>query len=142
MKKRYLFLAIWGLGALALMSLYFINGDTNADISSKTVIHENTTSWEPAGEGVKRQIMGYDNQMMMVKVVFEKGAKGAPHTHSHTQTTYVADGKFEFDIKGEKFIVAAGDGLLIEPDALHGCECLEAGTLIDCFAPARRDFLK
>ncbi|MGL4331430.1 MAG: cupin domain-containing protein [Bacteroidales bacterium] len=124
------------------MGLYFTQGNTTSDISSSTVIYENSSSWEPAGEGVKRQIMGYDNQMMMVKVVFEKGAKGAPHTHPHTQTTYVADGKFEFDIKGEKYIVAAGDGLLIEPDALHGCVCLEAGTLIDCFAPTRTDFLK
>lgn len=142
MNKKKLVLGIWGLGAVALMSFYFIKDNSVSDISSSTVIYENTTSWEPAGEGVKRQIMGYDSQMMMVKVVFEKGAKGDPHTHPHTQTTYVVNGKFEFDVKGEKIIVAAGDGLLIEPNALHGCECIEAGELIDCFSPARTDFLK
>lgn len=99
-------------------------------------------AWEPAGEGVTRQIMGYDGQVMLVKVKFEKGAIGTPHTHYHTQTTYVASGKFEFTVGDEKKIVKAGDGIYIEPDVLHGCVCLEPGILIDCFAPMRADFLK
>lgn len=99
-------------------------------------------AWEPAGEGVTRQIMGYDGQVMLVKVKFEKGAIGTPHTHYHTQTTYVASGKFEFTVGGEKKIVKAGDGIYMEPDVLHGCICLEPGVLIDCFAPMRADFLK
>ena len=98
--------------------------------------------WEPAGVGVTRQIMGYDGQVMLVKVKFEKGAIGTPHTHYHTQTTYVASGKFEFTVGNEKKIVKAGDGIYIEPDILHGCVCLEPGVLVDCFAPMRADFLK
>lgn len=38
---------------------------------------------------------------MLVKVKFEQGAVGTPHTHYHTQTTYVASGKFEFTVNGE-----------------------------------------
>ena len=108
---------------------------------SNTFILENEKAWEPAGEGVTRQIMGYDGQVMLVKVKFEQGATGAPHTHYHTQTTYVASGKFEFTVNGEKQTVSAGDGIYIEPDAEHGCTCLEAGILIDCFSPMRADFL-
>ena len=48
--------------------------------------------WESAGEGIVRQIMGYNDNLMMVKVKFETGAIGTPHTHPHTQTTYVASG--------------------------------------------------
>ena len=96
--------------------------------------------WEPAGTGVTRQIMGYDGQVMLVKVKFEKGAIGTPHTHYHTQTTYVASGKFEFTVGNEKKIAKAGDGIYIEPDILHSCVCLEPGVLIDCFAPMRADF--
>lgn len=81
---------------------------------------------------VTRQIMGYDGQVMLVKVKFEKGAIGTPHTHYHTQTTYVASGKFEFTVGNEKKTVKAGDGIYIEPDILHGCVCLEPGVLIDC----------
>lgn len=109
---------------------------------SATFIPAKEKAWEPAGEGVTRQIMGYDGQVMLVKVKFEKGAVGTPHTHYHTQTTYVASGKFEFTVGDEKRIVEAGDGIYMEPDVLHGCVCLEAGVLIDCFAPMRADFLK
>lgn len=108
---------------------------------SKTFLHEKETAWEPAGEGVVRQVMGYDGQVMLVKMKFEKGAVGTPHTHYHTQTTYVASGRFEFTVNGEKQVVEAGDGIYIEPDAEHGCTCLEAGTLIDCFSPMRESFL-
>ena len=37
--------------------------------------------WENPGPGIKRQIMGYDGQLMMVKVVFEEGAVGTMHEH-------------------------------------------------------------
>lgn len=69
---------------------------------SNAFILENEKAWEPAGEGVVRQILGYDGQVMLVKVKFEQGAVGTPHTHYHTQTTYVASGKFEFTVNGEK----------------------------------------
>ena len=48
---------------------------------SNTFILEKEIAWEPAGEGVVRQIMGYDGQVMLVKVKFEQGAIGTPHTH-------------------------------------------------------------
>ena len=35
---------------------------------SNTFILEKEIAWEPAGEGVVRQIMGYDGQVMLVKV--------------------------------------------------------------------------
>ena len=109
---------------------------------SETFISGKETSWQPAGEGVCRQIMGYDGNVMLVKVKFKKGAQGTPHTHFHTQTTYVASGKFEFTVGGEKKIVKAGDSIYMEPNVLHGCVCLKPGILIDCFSPMRSDFLK
>ena len=104
---------------------------------SKTRKHGN-----PPEKALFVRFLGYDGQVMLVKVKFEQGAVGTPHTHYHTQTTYVASGKFEFTVNGEKQIVSAGDGVYIEPDAEHGCTCLEAGILIDCFSPMRADFLK
>ena len=97
--------------------------------------------WEDLGAGVSRKIMGWDNQIMMVNVRFEKDAVGSPHQHFHTQTTYVASGKFEFTVDGEKQIVESGDGIYIAPNLVHGAVCLEAGILIDVFSPVREDFL-
>jgi quercetin dioxygenase-like cupin family protein len=98
--------------------------------------------WEVVGEGLSRQIMGYDGQLMLVKVKFEKGAIGYVHEHFHSQTTYVVSGKFEVMINGEKKILEGGDGFYIEPDAPHGAVCLEGGILIDVFSPMRAEFLK
>ncbi len=98
--------------------------------------------WENPSQGIKRQIMGYDGQIMLVRVMFEKGAIGYVHEHFHSQSTYVVSGKFEVMIKGEKRILEAGDGFYIEPDAPHGAVCLESGELIDVFSPMRQDFLK
>lgn len=100
-----------------------------------------TMEWEELGGGVSRKFLGWDNQIMMVKVKFEKGAEGTPHSHFHTQATYCAAGKFEFDIDGKKQIVSAGDGVYIEPNLVHGAVCLEEGILIDVFSPVREDFL-
>lgn len=98
--------------------------------------------WENVGEGIVRQIMAYDERLMMVKVKFEQGAIGSLHQHSHTQCTYVASGCFEVTIGDEKKVLRAGDGYYVAPDHLHGCVCLEAGVLIDTFTPMREDFLK
>ncbi len=98
--------------------------------------------WENPGPGITRQIMAYDGQLMMVKVVFEKGAVGTMHEHYHSQATYVVSGRFELTIGDEKRILTAGDGYYVAPDELHGCICLEAGVLIDTFSPVRADFLK
>lgn len=62
---------------------------------SNTFIPERETAWESCGEGLCRQIMGYDPHLMVVKVAFEKGAVGARHTHYHSQATYVVSGRFE-----------------------------------------------
>lgn len=108
--------------------------------SDKYIINSDM-EWEELGGGVSRKMLGYDNQIMMVLVKFEKGALGSPHQHFHTQATYVAEGKFEFEIDGVKQIVNGGDGVYIEPNLLHSAVCLEAGLLIDTFSPVREDFL-
>ncbi|MFY0654442.1 MAG: cupin domain-containing protein [Cyclobacteriaceae bacterium] len=109
--------------------------------NSEKYIITDEMEWEELGGGVSRKMLGYDNQIMMVLVNFEKGALGTPHQHFHTQTTYVASGKFEFEIDGVKKVVTGGDGVYIEPNLLHSAVCLEAGMLIDTFSPVREDFL-
>ncbi len=98
--------------------------------------------WETPSPGLTRQIMGFDGQIMLVKVKFEKGAIGYVHEHYHSQSTYVVSGTFEVMIGGEKRVLQAGDGFYIEPDISHGAVCLDEGILIDVFSPVRQDFLK
>jgi quercetin dioxygenase-like cupin family protein len=100
------------------------------------------TPWQDAGGGAERQILGYNDDIMMVKVSFKKGQVGAMHSHPHSQVTYVASGKFEFTVGDVTKIVEAGDALYKQPNIIHGCTCLEDGILIDCFNPMRETFLK
>lgn len=97
--------------------------------------------FEVCGEGVKRKILSYTDEVMCVENHFEKGAVGAMHHHPHTQITYIVSGKFEFTIGDEKKVVSAGDSLLKKDGIEHGCVCLEEGILVDIFAPMREEFV-
>ncbi|PUZ26091.1 cupin domain-containing protein [Chitinophaga parva] len=108
---------------------------------SKIIQSENTIPWEDLGGGLSRQVYGYNDQLMMVKVRFEAGGIGTLHSHPHTQVTYVAAGRFEATIGEVKQLISAGDGFYVPPHVVHGVVCLEAGMLIDSFNPAREDFL-
>lgn len=96
---------------------------------------------EEGGKGVTRRVLAYSDDVMAVENTFEKGAVGALHSHPHTQITYIVSGVFEFCIDGEKKIVRRGDTLLKTDGVEHGCVCLEAGVLLDVFAPYRQDFV-
>jgi quercetin dioxygenase-like cupin family protein len=102
---------------------------------------DNETPVIGLGGGVSRQILGYNKDLMMVKVIFSKGAFGAVHAHVHTQTTYCAGGVFEFKVGEKTQVIREGDGLFIPSGMLHGVVCLEEGILIDTFNPVREDFL-
>jgi quercetin dioxygenase-like cupin family protein len=103
---------------------------------------ENAILWEDLGKGVQRQVLGYDEHLMLVKVKFEKGAVGTLHSHLHSQSSFVAEGVFEVTIGEEKKTLKAGDGFYAQPNVIHGVYCLEAGLLIDSFSPYREDFVK
>lgn len=109
--------------------------------NDRWVSYENCAA-EYGGEGIIRRVLAYGEDMMLVENTFEKGAVGKLHSHPHTQITYIVSGKFEFEIEGERRIVTAGDTLLKTDGVLHGCVCLEAGKLLDCFHPYRKDFVK
>lgn len=96
---------------------------------------------EDLGDGIKRKVLAYSDNMMSVEVYFDKGAVGALHSHSHEQITYVLSGEFEFTIGDETKVVKAGDALYKQPNIIHGCTCLSEGVLLDNFTPMRKDFV-
>lgn len=96
---------------------------------------------EPAEPGVTRQVLGHDSELMMVRVTFEKGAIGYVHAHPHRQVTFIERGEFDFTVDGVTTRVVPGDSVFVPPDVPHGTVAVEAGSLLDVFAPARVDFL-
>ncbi|MCY0096322.1 cupin domain-containing protein [Hoeflea ulvae] len=96
----------------------------------------------PADPGVTRQVLSDSPELMVVAFRFQtEGAEGKLHNHPHVQSTYVESGRFSFTVAEETFEVARGDSFVIPSNAVHGCKCLQPGTLIDTFTPRRDDFL-
>lgn len=99
------------------------------------------TEWQTVAAGVQRKITAFNEDLMMVKVRFEKDAIGTAHHHIHTQTSYVAKGTFEVTIDGSTETLHEGDSFFVQPNLVHGVVCKEAGILVDIFNPVRKDFL-
>ncbi len=96
---------------------------------------------EVVGEGVSRQILGYNGDIMMVRVWFDEGAVGPLHSHIHSQVSYVESGRFLVTVGNDVQTLSSGDCFFIPPDVDHGAVCEEAGVLLDVFSPVRQDFL-
>lgn len=91
--------------------------------------------------GVMRQVLAENPELMVVAFDFEAGAVGKLHRHVHVQSTFVKSGAFDFTVAGVTRRLVPGDSLVIDSDVEHGCTAVEAGTLVDTFAPRRDDFL-
>lgn len=97
--------------------------------------------WTSTPDGNRRRVILYTEELMMVEFAFEKGGIGAVHSHPHVQSSYVAEGRFEVTIDGETAIVEEGGAFIVPSSLVHGVKALEAGRLVDTFAPHRADFL-
>lgn len=109
--------------------------------NNKSFIVSAETEWVTADEGVQRQVLGYDEELMLVRVRFEKGAIGVLHRHFHRQVSYIESGSFEVSINDEKKVLHQGDSYFVEPNIEHGVLALEPGSIIDIFTPARKEFI-
>ena len=99
------------------------------------------TPRESVGQGLTRQLFGYDDSILMARVEFDAGAVGAIHAHPHSQVSYVESGEFDVTIDGVEMRLGPGDSFYIEPHLNHGAICRKAGVLLDVFSPVREDFL-
>ena len=106
------------------------------------VRHHGETIMQDLGGGNTRRVLAWNEQLMAVEVGFETGAEGAPHTHPHVQCSYVLKGRFRYTVSGESTELSPGDSIVVPGNLVHGTVCLEAGTLLDLFTPAREDFVR
>jgi quercetin dioxygenase-like cupin family protein len=111
-------------------------------MKSKFFVPANEVSWEIAGNGVHRKVLGYDPDLMMVQVEFVRGAIGTAHSHPHRQVTYIERGNFEITIGSETRQLSAGDSFFVPPNIPHGVIALSDGRLLDVFTPSRQEFLQ
>ncbi len=108
---------------------------------NKTLVQDDEIPWEIVDAKIKRKTMSYNEDLMLVKVAFEKGGIGTIHKHPHLQISYIASGIFEITVNGKMKTLKEGDVYFIPSDLFHGAVCLEEGILVDVFNPMREDFV-
>jgi len=109
---------------------------------SAAFMFADTTPTETVGDGIRRQLLGHNDSILMARVEFEDGAVGDIHSHPHTQVSYVESGEFDVFIDGVEKRVGPGDSFYVHPNVDHGAVCRKAGALLDVFSPVREDFLR
>lgn len=101
-----------------------------------------TTPRETITSNVERQILTYNDEIMLVRVICtEAGPCGVFHDHPHVQITSVESGVFDITVDGKTARLKAGDSFYVPSGLWHGAECIEPGVLVDVFTPMRQEFV-
>jgi quercetin dioxygenase-like cupin family protein len=87
-----------------------------------------------------RQLIVGQN-IMVARVLLQKGALVPEHSHHNEQVTYILEGALKFWIDGREIVVKAGEVLTIPPHMPHQAEALEDTIDLDIFNPPREDWL-
>jgi quercetin dioxygenase-like cupin family protein len=98
-----------------------------------------TTASSPE-PGMQRQVLAYNQNLMLVRHHFLKGWKGTSHRHPHEQLVYIVSGRIQFDSNGEMIELRAGDSLIVKGNVEHQAAALEDSEVLDVFAPCREDY--
>ncbi|HZO89815.1 MAG TPA: cupin domain-containing protein [Chthonomonadaceae bacterium] len=92
--------------------------------------------------GVQRRVLAHSEQIMLVEHQFEAAALLPRHAHPHEQLVYVVFGRLRFTIADEPpFELSTGESFVILGNVAHEAVALEASVVLDCFTPARQDYL-
>lgn len=90
--------------------------------------------------GLYRRTMATGERMMVVEIYIERGTTIPTHQHMHEQAGYVASGKVEFTIAGQKHTLLPGDTYAIPGGMEHEAFAHEDVVLIEVFSPPREEF--
>ena len=140
----------WDKGIISISETHPVSSgsketDKPEKYESESFRLSNQLQTETVKPGLQRQVLCYNNDLMLVKVMFGEemvGQRPPLHSHPHSQSSYVMSGKFEFHYGDKVQILCAGDSFCVGPDIPHEAYCLEPGVIIDGFSPVREDFLK
>jgi quercetin dioxygenase-like cupin family protein len=96
-----------------------------------------TTTPEP---GMVRQVLAWNPHLMLVRHTFEKGWRGARHSHPHHQLVYVVHGHIRFEAEGKSWEMRDGDSIIVNGGVEHEASAYEPSEVLDVFTPFRQDY--
>jgi quercetin dioxygenase-like cupin family protein len=93
-------------------------------------------------DGAQRRVLSHSPNMMLVHFTFDAGVTSWEHSHPHEQIGYVVSGEIDLLMAGQPAArLGPGCSYYVPPDVLHHIHTHTPAVLIDCFTPARTDFL-
>jgi unsaturated pyranuronate lyase len=95
---------------------------------------------EQISELLRRQYLSGSNSTF-VKWIAKKGAVVPLHHHANEQITWITEGAAEVYSQGRRYVMKAGDIMIIPPNVPHEFVFTEDTVDIDIFAPGRQDWL-
>src|SRR5580658_1261401 len=100
----------------------------------------NATTVSRPEPGMQRQVLAYNESVMLVRHHLVKGWKGAAHSHLHEQLIYVVTGCILFDADGKTVELRGGDSVIVAGSVEHQATALEDSEVLDVFVPYREDY--
>ena len=92
--------------------------------------------------GIFRTTLVYNAGNMLCHFHEEAGARVDLHTHVAIQSGFVLRGRVRFvDAAGKERILGPGDAYLFDSNEAHGSVALEETDLVECFTPARPEYV-
>jgi quercetin dioxygenase-like cupin family protein len=92
--------------------------------------------------GLARQVLAFNDQLMLVRHKMEKGWIGARHSHPHEQLVYVIRGHLRFTGGNTDFDAHTGDSFVVPGGVEHQARALEESEVLDVFTPLREDYVE
>lgn len=80
-------------------------------------------------------------EIMLARVLLQKGCIVPEHSHHNEQLTYVLEGALKFWIDGRVIVVNEGEVLCIPAHMPHKAEALADTVDLDVFTPPRADWI-
>jgi len=105
-----------------------------------TLVEQNTARLFSPEAGLSRQVLAYNNQLMLVRHLMGKGWVGARHSHPHEQLVYIIRGHLRFNGGDNTFEARSGDSFVVPGGVEHQASALEESEVLDVFTPFREDY--
>ena len=90
--------------------------------------------------GLRRQVMSFTPNMMLVRHKMVAGWVGAKHQHPHEQMVYVVSGSIVLETPEGKVEAKTGDSFIVPGNTDHQASALEDSEVLDVFTPYREDY--
>ncbi|MGO9307859.1 MAG: cupin domain-containing protein [Spirochaetia bacterium] len=92
--------------------------------------------------GIVRTTIAYNDHIMLCHFFLKKGARVPLHEHAAAQNGYLVSGRMRMLwADGRDVSAEPGTGWCFLPNERHGAEVLEDSEAIECFTPARPEYL-